>query len=194
MKYLVVFTVLFPLLIFAGEMKSLKIGEEVPSFTLKNYDGKNYTIDSIKKAHQYTVMMFISTECPVSNAYNVRMVKLHESYSKKGVAFVGINSNKEENVKSIAQHAKKQGFKFLILKDDSNKVADAYGALVTPEMFVIDSKGKLLYQGRIDDNRNAEKIESKDLMNALDALLAGKEPTRTVARAFGCTIKRISQD
>lgn len=180
--------------VFGGELKSLKIGEEVPDFTLKNYDGKEYALDSILKEHKLTAVMFISTRCPISNAYNERMVKLYEAYRSKGVGFVGINSNKEEMPAEIASHSKEQGFKFMVLKDEQNKIADAYGVQVTPEIYVMNSKGRLLYHGRIDDDRNVAKVEARDLSGALDALLVGKEPVRSETKAFGCTIKRVEND
>ena len=178
---------------FAGETKSLKIGEATPSFSLKNYDGKEYALEKIIKEHKLTVLMFISTECPVSNAYNKRMTELYQSYAKKGVAFIGINANKQETMNDIAEHSSENGFKFPVLKDVGNVIADAYGAQVTPETYLIQPNGKLAYHGRIDDSRNVSKVESCDLALALDALLDGKEPPRTEARAFGCTIKRVAE-
>ena len=194
MKNILALLLIVAIAAYAGDIKPIPVGETVPMFKLKNYDGKEYSSDTLMSNRKFTVIMFIATECPVSNAYNKRMVKIHETYNKKGIGFIGINSNIEENVQRIAEHAKKNGFPFVVLKDDSNKIADLYGALVTPELYVINNKGKLLYEGRIDDNRNADKVQSKDLEITLDALLAGKEPPRTVARAFGCTIKRISKD
>ena len=81
-----------------------------------------------------------------------------------------------------------------MLKDEQNKIADLYAAQVTPETFVINSQGKLMYHGRIDDCRKAEKIQSKDLADALDKLLAGKTVANSEAKAFGCTIKRVGID
>lgn len=193
MKRIIALTLLLPIIVVAGEMKSLKVGEAVPSFTLKNYDGKEYSFDRITKENKLTALMFIATQCPVSNAYNERMVTLHEAYAAKGVAFVGINSNKQEDTEEIAEHAKEHGFKFPVLKDERNKVADAYNAQVTPEIFLVDAEGVLVYHGRIDDNRNASRVESNDLSAALDAALAGKEPPQSETKAFGCTIKRVSQ-
>jgi len=178
----------------AGDMKSLKIGEDVPMFALKNYDGKDFDLKSLLKENKFAVVLYIATECPVSNAYNERMEKLYESYSKKGVAVIGVNSNKAEDVKRITAHAKEHGFKFPVLKDEQNKIADLYGAQVTPESFVIDPKGKLLYHGRIDDNRKGDNIKSRDLANALEDLLAGKSVATAEAKAFGCTIKRLGTD
>jgi peroxiredoxin len=113
------------------------------------------------------------------------------AYAKKGVLFVGINSNKTESVEEAVAHAKQHGHTFPILKDPGNKVADLYDAKRTPEIFVVGKDGKLLYHGRIDDNSDdASKVTSPDLKNALDALLAGQPVAKAETKAFGCTIKR----
>ena len=177
-----------------ADFKSLKVGEAVPDFTLKNYDGKEYSLQSLLKENKMVVVMFISTQCPVSNGYNERMVKLNEQYSKKGIRFVGINANVKETVGDIAEHSKSHGFLFPVLKDEQNKIADAYGAQVTPETFIINQETKLVYHGRIDDSRNIEKVQSSDLALALDALLGGKQPPKTETKAFGCSIKRAVAD
>jgi peroxiredoxin len=194
MKKFILLTLFFTALAFAGDTKSPKIGEKVSSFTLKNYDGKDLSLDTVLKHNKYTVLMFISTECPVSNAYNERMVKLYEQYGAKKVAFLGINSNKAEQPEDITAHAKEKGFKFPVLKDVKNKIADAYGAMVTPEVYVVSPDGRLLYHGRIDDSRNPEKVTTNDLANTLDQLLAGKGIAVSETKAFGCTIKRVSED
>jgi peroxiredoxin len=194
MKKFILLTLFFTVFAFGGDTKPPKIGEKVPSFTLKNYDGKDFSLDTVMKHNKYTVLMFISTECPVSNAYNERMVKLYSQYNAKGVAFLGINANKAEPPEDIEAHAKEKGFKFPVLKDVKNKIADAYGAMVTPEVYVISSDGRLLYHGRIDDSRNPEKVTSNDLANTLDLLLAGEGIAVSETKAFGCTIKRVSED
>lgn len=191
MKYLVILSLFAVSVLTAGNLKDLNIGDKAPSFSLKNYDGKEFELQKLIKENKLTVLMFISTECPVSNAYNERMNNIFNTFSKKGVAFIGINSNKAEDTSTIANHARKNGFKFPVLKDVRNKVADLYSAQVTPEIFVIGSNGNLLYHGRIDDNRAAEKVKSNDLSDALTKLLDGKEPTTSVTKAFGCTIKRV---
>jgi peroxiredoxin len=192
MKYLVLCVLFFSTMLLAADFKSPEIGSSVPVFTLHNYDGKEYGLKQLLKDHKLTVLMFISTECPVSNGYNGRMEKLYEQFASKGVAIVGINANKEEHVERIAEHAKEHGFKFPVLKDENNKIADLYGALVTPEIFVINPEGKLLYHGRIDDSRNLAKVTSNDLTDALEKLLAGKELSVATPKAFGCSIKRIN--
>ena len=194
MKYLIACVLFFSMFAFAGDIKSLEVGAQAPAFALKNYDGKEYTLAGLLKEHKFTVLMFMSTECPVSNGYNDRMEKLYERFNSKGVAIVGVNSNKEEDMKAIAAHSKEHGFKFPVLKDEKNKIADAYGAQVTPETFVFNQQGKLLYHGRIDDSRKLEKVQSHDLADALEKLLAGKAITSIQPKAFGCTIKRIVVD
>ena len=194
MKQLLALLMLFTASLHAGDTKPVDIGAPAPMFALNNYDGKAVDLKSVVKENKYTVVMFVSTECPVSNAYNERMVSLNEKFGKKGISFLGVNANKEEDAKMIAAHCKEHGFKFPVVKDPGNKIADLYAAQVTPETFVIDAKGKLVYHGRIDDSRKLDKVKSHDLADALDALLAGKAVSNPTAKAFGCTIKRVSAE
>jgi peroxiredoxin len=119
------------------------------------------------------------------------MVQLYKDYTSKGVAFIGINSNKQEGTEEIKEHAQEHSFLFPILKDKNNAIADKLGASVTPEIFVLNTKLEILYHGRIDDSRKEAKVNSKDLRTALDAILTGKPVEITETKAFGCTIKRV---
>jgi peroxiredoxin len=163
----------------------------VEDFTLKNYDGKSYTLSDAKDA-KAIVVMFIATKCPVSNAYNERMVKLYDDYRSKGVVFLGINSNKAEDSEDCKEHAEENEFQFPVLKDPNNKIADTYDAQVTPEIYVLNSKRELLYHGRIDNSQREDNVENQDLRNALDEILSGKEVKVADTKAFGCTIKRVN--
>jgi peroxiredoxin len=168
------------------------IGSAAPAVSLTAIDGKPFSLADATKANSLVVLMFISTQCPYSNAYNARMKDMAAAYSGKGVQFVGINSNKTETVQDAIDHAKKNGHTFTILKDPGNKVADAYDAKHTPEVFVVDKDGKVRYHGRIDENyEDPTKVSSPDLKNALDALLAGQTVAKTETKAFGCSIKRV---
>jgi peroxiredoxin len=168
------------------------IGADAPAFSLTTIDGKPFSLAEATKANSLVVVMFISTQCPYSNAYNDRMRDMAAAYAKKGVQFVGINSNKTETVQDAVDHAKKHGHTFTILKDANNKVADLYDASHTPEVYVVDKAGKLRYHGRIDENsEDASKVTSPDLKNALDALLAGQTVAKAETKAFGCSIKRV---
>jgi len=171
----------------------LRIGAPAPDFTLPAaIDGKPLALQGLLSKNRGVAVLFIATKCPVSNAYNERMAALAKAYTAKGIAFVGINSNKAEPAAETAEHAKKHGFDFFVVKDPGNKVADAYGAQKTPEVFLLDAAGKLIYHGRIDENQDdANAVRSPDFRNALDALLAGKPVPVAETKAFGCTIKRV---
>jgi peroxiredoxin len=172
----------------AGE--ATKPGSPAPVFALTDVHGQKHSLEQYL-GNRLVVLMFIATQCPISNDYNERMAALHEDYAGTDVAILGINSNRQESVEEIAEHAEKYRFGFPILKDVNNVVADAYGAEVTPEVYVIDSKGVLRYHGRIDDSRDPDDITVNDLRDTLDALLAGKDVPKSVTKAFGCSIKRV---
>ncbi len=177
----------------AAPAAGLKIGARVPDFALPAAaDGKAVALRDLLATHKAVAVLFIATQCPVSNAYNERMAALGSDYAAKGVAVVGINANKTEPVAEVAAHAKAHGFTFPVLKDEGNRTADAYGATHTPEVYVISPKGDLVYHGRIDESRDDPKnVKSPDLRNALDAILAGKPVPAPETKAFGCSIKRV---
>lgn len=165
------------------------IGATIEDFTLPDASGQEHSLKSLA-GKKGAVLLFVSVQCPVSNAYNERMEKLAQDYTAKGIAVIGINSNVKEDAASVKIHAETNKFTFPVLKDPGNKIADRLGAAVTPEAYFIDAGNKLLYHGRIDNSRNGDQIESTDLRNAIDATLAGKPIEKTEAKAFGCSIKR----
>ncbi len=167
------------------------IGSAIEDFTLPDADGANHSLKSLMGKNG-AVIIFVATKCPVSNAYNERMEKLFEDYKAKGIAVIGINANNTEPAAEVKSHAAEKGLKFPILKDDGNKIADRFGANATPEAYVLDAGGKLVYHGRIDNSRDTAGVTSSDLRDALDELIAGKAISKTGAKAFGCTIKRVS--
>ena len=138
--------------------------------------------------------MFISTQCPVSNDYNERIVALHNDYKDQGVQFIGINSNKNESVKEIAEHNKASKFYFLVLKDLKNELADKFGARRTPEVYLLDKKRILRYHGAIDNSQ--QDPETHYLREVLDLVVAGKAVPEDLkqTKAFGCTIKRVRKE
>src|SRR5256885_8961439 len=167
------------------------IGAMIDDFKLPDADGAQHTLNSLKGKNG-AVIIFIATRCPVSNGYNDRMEKLAEDYQSKGINVIGINSNSTEPASEVKSHAAEKHLTFTILKDDGNKIADRLGATRTPEAYVIDASGKLVYHGRIDNAQNTANITSNDLRDALDELVAGKQVSKTAGAALGCTIKRVS--
>jgi peroxiredoxin len=168
---------------------AVTLGSVVSDFALPDADGHAHTLASLK-GKSATVLIFVATRCPVSNAYNERMRKLADDYRSRGVNVVGINANSTETAAEVKRHASEKGFTFTVLKDSGSRIADRFDAQVTPEAYVIDASGKLVYHGRIDNSRNGDAITSNDLRDALDAVLAGKPVERPEAKAFGCSIKR----
>ena len=170
---------------------AVAIGAVVPDFTLPDADGKEHSLASLNGS-KGTVLIFVATKCPVSNAYNARMQKLADDYRARGVNVVGINSNSTEPAAEVKSHAAEKGLTFTILKDAGNVVADRLDAQVTPEAYLLDATGKLVYRGRIDNSRNGDAITNTELRDAVEATLAGKPVEKTEVKAFGCSIKRTS--
>ena len=165
------------------------IGAAIDDFKLPNVDGAEQSLSALKGKHG-AVLIFISVQCPVSNAYNERMEKLAEDYKARGVNVIGINANVTESAKDVKDHAAAKHLTFTILKDPGNKIADQLGATRTPEAYVLDANSKLVYHGRVDNSQNTANITANDLRDALDEMLAGKPVTKTGGAAFGCSIKR----
>ena len=138
-----------------------------------------------------TVVVFISTVCPVSNNYNLRMKELYSDYAPKGVKFQFLNANQNESQMEMEEHARSVGFPFPVSKDANNVMADRLGAEYTPESFVIDREGAIRYHGRIDDAQNPARVRQNSLRQAIDAVLAGRVVPAPETKAFGCTIKRV---
>jgi len=171
-----------------------KVGAAAPVFTLSNaVDGKIISLTDFKG--QVVVLVFDSTRCPVAAAYHERMKEFYAKYctgDKPKVAMVAIdsNSNPNEDVAEIAAMVKQKGFAYPWVKDEGSKVADLYGARVTPHVFLVDGAGNIQYNGPIDDNMKVNKVTQHYLEAATDALLAGKDVPAAGMRAFGCGIKR----
>jgi peroxiredoxin len=175
---------------FDGEA-AVTIGSTIADFKLSDASGTEHSLSSLRGKNG-TVLIFISTQCPVSNGYNERMEKLVQDYSARGINVVGINANARESADDIKAHAAANHLTFTILKDKGNKIADRLGAERTPEVFFLDASNKLVYHGRIDNHKNPELVTSHDLRDAIEAVLVGKPVAKTEAAAFGCSIKRAS--
>jgi hypothetical protein len=136
-----------------------------------------------------TVAIFVSANCPMSQAYEQRMAALAREFGD-AVRFVGVDANRDETPEQIAKHFTHLGLGFPIVKDAHNRLADRLGAQVTPDAFVFDPGGALRYHGRIDDSKDASGARSHDLRDALRAVIAGKAPAHSERLAIGCSIVR----
>ena len=174
-----------------GKVEKVKLDAVVKNFTLKDAAGTSHTLYKLSEEKSATVVLFLATQCPIVTDYAERIAILAKAYGEKNVQFIGINSNRQENVKEILEYSEKHKFEFTVLKDPENNIADYFGARRTPEIFLLDAKRVLRYMGAID---NKPKEPTKHyLQNALDLVIAGENISKASkkTRAVGCTIKRV---
>ena len=184
----------------AGKSKALKLGTEAPvaDFEMKDTKGVMHTLASVQ-GKQGTLVIFSCNSCPWAVKWEGRVAKIGNEYQDKGFGVVVINSNDPERVSEdgfdeMVTRAKTLAYEFPYLADPTSRVARAFGASRTPEVFLFDANGKLAYRGAIDDNASdANAVESAYLKNALNALIAGKTISTTKTKALGCGIKYSSE-
>ena len=182
---------------------TLALGSPAPDFNLPGVDGRHHALRDFRAAKVLAVI-FTCNHCPTAQAYEGRIRHLVAEYRDRGVAFVAINPNHPESVRldelgytdlddsfeSMKIRAADRQFNFPYLDDGpTEKVARLYGPVATPHVFIFDSSRRLRFQGRIDDSEREELVRNTDTRNALEALLAGKEPPVTETKVFGCSIK-----
>jgi peroxiredoxin len=184
-------TILAATLLFAGAAlaQDYKLGANVGDFTVQDLKGAPIAFYRLKG--DITAVIFIATQCPVSNAYNERMKSLYADYAPKGVHFLFVNANSTEPAAEVEKHAQSHAFPFPVYKDAGNVVADRFGAQATPEVYVMDKTGTMRYHGSIDDSQQESRIQNQWLRQALDAMIAGRPVEKSETKAFGCTIKRV---
>jgi peroxiredoxin len=175
-----------------AQMQEFPVGNVMEDFTLQDIYGKEHSFKSLHGKNG-AVLIFLSAQCPVVKQYDDRVNQLVTEYAAKGITFVGINSNSTEGLDWVKSHAE-VNYKFPMLIDPENKIADKLGATVTPEVYYFDTNNKLLYHGAIDNDRTGRNIKDNYLRVAFDATLAGATIERTKAHAFGCTIKRVGME
>ena len=174
-------------------------GETAPDFNLPGVDGKSYALAEFKGA-KLLIVVFSCNHCPYVVGSEDRMNALYADYKPKGVAMIAINSNETDNhptdsFEHMVQRAKEKGFKFPYVRDESQEVAKAYGALRTPHFYVFDGDRKLRYTGRMDDDpRRPGKQTTHELRDAVEALLEGNDPPLAVTNPIGCNVKWKGQE
>lgn len=171
-----------------------EIGQRAPSFeNLKAVDGKRYSLSNFDDKEIVT-LIFMANRCPTARVYTDRMKSIQNEYGTKKVQLVGINSDNAyffslESLASMMGVSEERDYNFPYLKDEDQSVAKKYGALVTLHAFVLDKERRLRYRGRIDDSRDATKVTTHDLTNAIDDLLSGREVRVPETRPFACSIE-----
>lgn len=174
----------------------LPLGTSAPDFSLADtVSGKTVSLASFagKKA---LLVIFLCNHCPYVKHLKAGLAALGKDYEKKDAAIVGISANDprthpDDAPEKLAADAKAQGYRFPVLFDETQKVAQAYQAACTPDFFVFDAARKLVYRGQFDSSRpgNGQPVTGADVRAALDAAIAGKAPASKQQPSIGCNIK-----
>ena len=171
--------------------KKLNVGDPAPSWSdLPGTDGKKHSLADFKDK-AVVVVVFTCNSCPTAVGYEDRIIALAKKYQDKGVAVVAFNVNTipEDKLDKMKERAKKKGFNFPYLYDESQKVAKDFGASYTPEFFVLDRGRKVVYMGAMDDRNDAKLAKENFLEPAIDAALKGERPAKGETLARGCLIR-----
>lgn len=176
------------------------LGAAIDGFSLQDYRGKDHSLADWKDA-KLVVVAFLGCDCPLAKLYGPRLAELAKEFAAQGVAFVGVNSNRQDSITEIAAYARIHGLDFPILKDAGNELADRFGAQRTPQVFVLDAERTIRYAGRIDDQYGLSassgyskpQVNQRHLADALTALLASKPLEQASTEAPGCIIGRVRQ-
>jgi peroxiredoxin len=179
---------------------TLQLGETAPTFhALPAADGKTYSLADFADA-ETLVVFFTCNHCPYVVGSDEVTRRTADKFADRGVKFVGINSNSvhvhaEDDFAGMVQRMKEHNFPWTYLRDESQEVAMAYGALRTPHFYVFDKNRKLVYTGRgVDSPKDTSKMTVNDLENALEDHLAGRPLRTPLTNPIGCNVKWQGQD
>jgi thiol-disulfide isomerase/thioredoxin len=173
--------------------EELGSGAKAPGFSLVNAtDGQTVTMKA--DDGKLKVVVFTCNQCPYAKAFEPRIIEIANRYGHKGVSFYAVNPNdesqfSEETLANMKARAEEKDYPFPYLKDGDSATARAYGARVTPHVYLIDGTGTIRYRGYVDDSAKPDERKTTGLVNALNALTDGREIALAETRAFGCTIK-----
>jgi peroxiredoxin len=164
----------------------------VKDFALADAAGKKHTAADWK-GNRAVVLFFLGTDCPVSNFYCPEYARLAKTFAGKGVVFYGVHADPDVTARDAARHAAEYRLPFPVLLDPTHAVTRQTGVKVVPEAVVLSAEGRILYRGRIDNRYNAAGVRrevptTRDLEDALTAVLAGRQPAVTQTDAYGCPL------
>jgi peroxiredoxin len=167
--------------------QQFRLGMPVSDFAVHDMRGRTLTYKSLRGS--VTVVVFFSTRCPISNAFNYRRNSIYRDFNKRA-KFIAVDSNANETVEEVRAYAADVGFEFPVYKDVNNEVADRFGVLSTTDTFVIDASGVIQYHGYVEDALNPARTTKQALRLAIEAVLDGKPVTTPETRARGCAVRR----
>jgi peroxiredoxin len=177
----------------AGEFNEvLSIGDAAPSWAeLPGTDGKPHSLADLKDK-EVVVLVFTCVSCPTAVDYEDRLQALAKKYGEQGkvaVVAVCVNRVAEDKLPALTQRAAEKKFAFSYLYDESQQIAKRYGAVFTPEFFVIDKQRKIAYMGAFDDSTDPAGVKVRYVEDAIAAALKGEKPATTETIARGCRVR-----
>lgn len=178
---------------------TLELGAAAPDFHLPATDGRTYSLADFKDA-KVLVIFFTCNHCPYVTGSDEVTRQTATRFAPLGVRFVGINSNSEntyaeDSFLHMVERMKRHGFPWIYLRDKSQDVARAYGALRTPHFYVFNAERRLVYTGRgVDFPRDTSKMTRNDLAQALEDQLAGRPLAQPKTNPIGCNVKWEGKD
>ena len=179
------------------ESTMLPLGTKMPSFELLGIDGKTYTNEDFADKLG-TLVMFICNHCPFVKHVNDELVNLTNELLAQNIGVIGINSNDssqekyaEDSFEKMKEYSQHLGYKFLYVVDTDQSAAKSFTAQCTPDFFLFDNNGSLIYRGQLDGSRpgNDKPVDGESLRNAVSSMLAGEEPLELQLPSMGCNIK-----
>ena len=196
-KHLTLLPVALLILALTGNNKILPIGAPIPNpeVKMKDISGKEVSFKDAMQKNGLLVMFSCNT-CPIVKRYQTRSNELCKYATKKQVGVILLNSNEAyrdngDSYEDSKAYGQQNNYSWHYVMDDQSKMADAFGANRTPEIFLFNNDGKLVYHGAIDDNSdNEEGVKRRHTQVAIDELIAGKDISTKETRSVGCSIKR----
>ena len=180
--------------LIGSEKAPSRLGAPVPEFSLKDFRGKNHSLSEYNSS-PVVVLAVVGTECPLAKQYAVKLQKMADAYSDRGVTVLAIDANRQDALSEIAAFAKSNSLTFPILKDLNQEVVNGLQATRTPEVFVLDKQRVVRYRGRVDDQyavggKFRKSPSREDLKIAIDEVLEGKAVSVPETPSMGCLISR----
>jgi peroxiredoxin len=181
-------TVLMILVVAVGiSSQQLGLGTTVADFQVTDMNGRTLRYASLRG--KTTVVIFFSTRCPMSNAFNYRRNQIYKDFVGR-VNFIAADPNANEPLAEVREYARSADFDFPVYKDAGAVLADRFGAQVTTDTFVLDPSGMIRYHGYLEDSPNPTRAKIPGLRRAIEAVLEGRPVVMPEAKALGCSIRR----
>lgn len=179
----------------AGEFNAvLSIGDQAPTWSgLAGVDGKQHGWDNVAGS-TCVVVAFTCNSCPYARDVEDRLIELTKEFPASDMRLVAINVNvvKDDSLAAMKQRAEEKGFPFPYLHDPTQKIAKDFGAIKTPEFFVLDALGKVVYMGSLDDSPDGKAVTRRYVADAVRAVLAGTKPETTETVPIGCRVRYVA--